>query len=183
MYAIRSYYENSYYFVQKAYQPLLVNFEFKKRRWHNDEPFVGNIWVINDFYKSYKDCKIKFVIKNDAGKVLTNKTYDVASIEENSAKSFFPVEEKVLKSVKKKFFVTLELTDKTGKVISANDYFFLIGDQAEASEFFKKWKDIRLEQENLHGGYGSYYHFFEEFTEQNGKFYESELQKPKAIGF
>lgn len=175
--------KNSYYFVQKAYQPLLVNFEFKKRRWDTKEPFVGNIWVVNDFYKSYENCKVKFEIKNDAGKVLSSKTFDIEKIEENSAKSFFSIEEKVLRSVEDKFFVTLELTDDDGQVVSENDYFFLIGDQAAASARFKEWKVERLEQENKHGGYGSYYHFFEDFTGQNGKKYESGIQTPRAIGF
>ncbi len=175
--------KRSYNFVQKAYQPLLVNFEFKKRRWSTKEPFVGNIWVINDYYKSYKDCNVKFQIKDDSGKVLSQKSFDVASIKENSAQSFFRIEEKVLKNVKEKFYVYLELTDKKGKVISKNDYFFLIGDQKTATQRFNKWKQERLEQENKHGGYGSYYHFFEELTGQRGKKYDSGTQRPRAIGY
>ncbi|WP_218972209.1 glycoside hydrolase family 2 protein [Labilibaculum filiforme] len=175
--------KNSYYFVQKAYQPLLVNFEFKKRRWSTKEPFVGNIWVINDYYKEYTDCSIKFEIKNDAGELLSSKNFDVAKIAENSAKSFFPIEEKVLKSVKEKFYVSLELTDKKGKIISKNDYFFLIGDQQAATKKFKEWGEERVKQENIHGTYGSYYHFFKEFTEEGGQKYDSDIQTPRAIGF
>lgn len=175
--------KNSYNFVQKAYQPLLVNFEFKKRRWHNDEPFVGNIWVVNDLYKTYTNCTVNFQIKNDDGNILSNKDFEIKRIEENSAKLFFPIDEKVLNSVKKKFYVTLEMTDKNGKVISANDYFFLIGDQQEATKYFNQWQKKRIEQENKYGRYGSYYHFYEEFTGQNGKKYESGTQTPRAIGF
>ncbi|GAF04505.1 hypothetical protein [Saccharicrinis fermentans] len=122
-------------------------------------------------------------MRDDAGKVLSEKKFDLAVIQENSAKLFFPVQEKVLKSVKEKFFVYLELTNKKGEVISKNDYFFLIGDQEKASARFKEWKTERVNQENIHGRYGSYYHFFEEFTEQNGKKLESETQTPRAIGF
>ena len=175
--------KNSYYFVQKAYQPLLVNFEFKKRRWHNDEPFIGNIWVVNDLYKEFTDCKIKLEIKDDNGNVLSKKEFNVAKIEQNSAKNFFPIEEKVLKDAAQKFYVNLELTNKKGEIISKNDYFFLIGDQETATKRFQQWKDERILQENLHGRYGSYYHFFKEFTEQDGKKYESEIQTPRAIGF
>ena len=175
--------KNSYYFVQKAYQPLLVNFEFKKRRWDNEEPFVGNIWIINDFYESYKNCKVKFEIKDDAGKVLSSQSFDVKQIEENSAKSFFPIKENVLKNVKEKFYISLELTNKKGEVISENDYFFLMGDQESATRKFNAWKNDRIEQENLHGRYGSYYHFFKEFTGQDGAKYESGIQTPRAIGF
>ena len=175
--------KRSYYFVQKAYQPLLVNFEFTKRRWKQNEPFSGNIWIVNDFYQSYKNCKVKLNIKDDNGAVLSSKSFDVKEIEENSAKLFFPVEEKVLDKVQEKFFVDLEVTDKQGKVLSKNDYFFLIGDQAAATQRFNEWKLERLEQENKHGAYGSYYHFFKEFTEQDGAKYESETQTPRAIGY
>lgn len=177
--------KRSYYFVQKAYQPLLVNFEFKKRRWKNDEPFVGNVWVVNDLYKTYKDAKVKFLIKNDKGRVISKKSYSILEIEENSAKRFFSVEEKVLKKVKKKFFVELELLDKEGKQISHNDYFFLIGDQEADTERFRDWKQKRLEHENDngHGGYGTYYFYFDEMTRENGKNYDSGIQIPRAKGF
>ncbi|WP_252723199.1 glycoside hydrolase family 2 protein [Pseudotamlana agarivorans] len=177
--------KNSYYFVQKAYQPLLVNFEFKKRRWHTDEPFTGNIWVVNDFYETYKNCKINFKILNDSKKVLFKESYKVSEIEENSAKQFFAINEDVLGKVDEKFYVELELLDKKGNQISHNDYFFLIGDQAEATAHFQAWKEKRLEQENAEGrgGYGSYYFFFDEFTGQNGKKYESGTQTPRARGF
>ncbi|WP_430934182.1 glycosyl hydrolase 2 galactose-binding domain-containing protein [Saccharicrinis sp. 156] len=175
--------KRSYYLVQKAYQPLLVNFEFKKRRWDNKEPFVGNIWVVNDLYEEFKDCKIKFEMTDESGKVLSTKEFEVAKIDGNSAKSFFAIEEEVLKTVKDKFHVNLELINKKGEMISKNDYFFLIGDQEAARKKYNAWKDERVKQENLHGRYGSYYHFFEEFTEQGGKKYESGTQTPRAIGF
>ncbi len=177
--------KRSYDFVKKAYQPLLVNFEFKKRRWHNDEPFVGNIWIINDLYKSYANCKVKFEMKDDWGKVLVSKSFDVKKIDENSARSFFPINEKVLGSSKQKFFVNLELTDAAGKVISHNDYFFLIGDQTEATAYFNKWKDKRLEIENGngHGGYGTYFFEFKALTGEDGESYESDMQIPRARGF
>ncbi|EIJ40718.1 beta-galactosidase/beta-glucuronidase [Galbibacter orientalis DSM 19592] len=177
--------KRSYYYVQKAYQPLLVNFEFKKRRWHTDEPFLGNIWVINDFYTVYKNCTINFTIKNDKKNTLFNKTYDVAKIDENSARKFFEINQDILGKVKEKFYVELELLDSDGNQISHNDYFFLIGDQEVATKHFQAWKEERLKQENEngHGGYGSYYFFFDEFTRENGKDYESGTQTPRAKGF
>ncbi len=175
--------KNSYYFVQKAYQPLLVNFDFHKRRWSNKEAFTGGIWVINDYYKSFEDCTVDFRIKDDNGLVLHSQKYDIEKIEENSAKEFFPIEEKVLKTVKEKFYVELELKNKKGEVISHNDYFFLIGDQAEATKYFNEWQKIRLESENADGGagYGSYYHYFPALTGEEK--YESGTQTPRAYGF
>ncbi len=177
--------KRSHGLVAKAYQPLLVNFDFEKRRWDKKEAFKGGIWIVNDLYESYADCNLKFVMKDDNGKVLTTKKYEVAAIDENSAKKFFDVEEKVLKSVDKKFYVELELTNKKGDVISHNDYFFLIGDQTEATKYFNEWGKRRLEKENGNnrGGYGTYYHFFDEMIEIDGKKYESDTQKPKAFGY
>lgn len=175
--------KNSYYFVQKAYQPLLVSFEFKKRRWDREEPFVGNIWVVNDYYQSYSKCNIKLEIKDDEGRVLTSSSFKVDELKENSAESFFPIEEKVLETVESKFYVELELSDKKGNILSKNDYFFLIGDQEAATARFNEWKLERIEQENEHGSYGSYYHFFKELTGQDGVKYESGTQTPRAIGY
>ena len=44
----------SYEYVKRAYQPLLVNLDFERRRWHNDENFKGAIWIINDLYESIR---------------------------------------------------------------------------------------------------------------------------------
>ncbi len=175
--------KRSFGFVKKAYQPLLVNFEFKKRRWHNNEPFIGNIWVINDYYKTFKNNTLELKMKNEQGEVLSEKTYKIDTIEENSAQSFFEINEDVLSNVTGKFYVELQLKNKKGAVISANDYFFLIGDQTAATKRFRAWKQERLEQENAHGAYGSYYHFFKELTGQDGAKYESGTQTPRAIGF
>ncbi|WP_282039271.1 glycoside hydrolase family 2 protein [Saccharicrinis aurantiacus] len=171
--------KNSYDFVKKAYQPLLVNFEFKKRRWDKKEPFVGNIWVINDLYEDYSNCKIEFQIKDDAGAVLSTQKFDVAKIDANSAKSLFAINEKVLKSVDKKFFVTLKLSDKKGNALSENDYFFLIGDQAEATKKFNKMKEVRVKNESKYK-YGNYYRFFDDI---DNKTYDSGTQHPKAFGY
>ncbi|UXP30998.1 hypothetical protein N6H18_11620 [Reichenbachiella agarivorans] len=175
--------KRSYYFVQKAYQPLLVNFEFKKRRWAKNEPFTGSIWVINDFYESFEDCIATLVIKNEAGKVLKREQFELGTVTGNSAKKFVDISADVLAKVDEKFFVELLLTDKTGAVVSANDYFFLMGDQVQATATFNAWKKERLALENKYGSYGSYYYYFDEMTGENGKKYESETQTPRAVGF
>lgn len=175
--------KRSYYFVKKAYQPLLVNLAFKKRRWHKNEPFIGDLWVVNDIYKTYKNCTATVVIKNENSKVLYNKSFDLKEIEENSATSFQKISANVLNNVDKKFFVELELRNSKDEIISANNYFFLIGDQEKATKEFNKMKEKRLEIENKFGGYGTYYFFYDDMTRQNGKNYESQTQTPRANGF
>ncbi|MRT92013.1 beta-galactosidase [Ancylomarina sp. 16SWW S1-10-2] len=174
--------KRSYDFVKKAYQPLLVNFNFKKRRWHTDEAFKGEIWVINDFYTNYKNCTIKFSIEDDKGKVLKSSKYDVDMVAENSAKKFFDIDEDILKSVDKKFFVKLQLLDKKGNEISANDYFFLIGDQAAATKQFNGMKD-KMQKRNGKYTYGNYLRFFDDMTRENGKDYKSGIENPRASDY
>ncbi|MFY0689942.1 MAG: hypothetical protein JXQ90_22415 [Cyclobacteriaceae bacterium] len=175
--------KNSYYFVQKAYQPLLINLEFKKRRWDKQEAFKGSIWVVNDYYEEFEGCKASIKISNEAGKVLMNETYYFGEITGNSAKKFEEIKADVLSKVEKQFFVALELKGKTGNVVSKNDYFFLIGDQKQATARFREWKTERLQLENKYGTYGSYYHFFDELSGENGAKYESGVQVPRAQGF
>lgn len=174
--------KRSYNFVNKAYQPLLINLQFTKRRWHKDEPFKGQLWVVNDLYESYKNCKAKIVFRNDNGVELVTKTFDIKKIDENSSKKFFDISEDVLSKVDKQVNVELELTDSKGKQISHNDYFFLIGDQAEASKLYKKMGQERSKIEGKYH-YGNYYRFFEDVTRTNGKDYDTQIQTPRASGY
>lgn len=174
--------KRSYDFVKKAYQPVLVNFEFAKRRWSNDEPFVGSIWVVNDLFESYQDCSLRIEIKGDEGKVLLKKSFEISTIDENSAKSFFDIDAPVLKGVMDKFYVSLVLTNKKGKVLSANNYFFLIGDQEAATSAFNEMGAKRKAIEAKYH-YGNYYMFFDEMRRENGKDYQSGTERPKAYGF
>ncbi len=174
--------KRSYDFVKKAYQPLLINFAFKKRRWKNNEPFKGELWVVNDLFQDYKNCEALIRIKNDEGKVLSTKTIPIKSISENSATKFESISEDVLGKVKSKFYVELELKDTSGKLISANNYFFLIGDQKAAAKRFVEWRDERIKLETEYG-YGNYYRFYDDITGGKGKTYQSGTQTPRARGF
>ncbi|KXX69085.1 beta-galactosidase [Flammeovirga sp. SJP92] len=175
--------KRSFDFVKKAYQPTLISLNFHKRRWSNNENFKGELWVINDLYEDYKKTSATLKIKDDNGNVLQEKEFTFGNVEGNSAKKFVDVNADVLSKVNEKFYVELELKDQKGNIISKNDYFFLIGNQEEASKEFKVWMKKRMDLENKYGLYGSYYHFFEDFTGENGGKYESDAQTPKAFGF
>lgn len=174
--------KRSYDYVKRAYQPLLVNFNFKKRRWQNDEPFIGEIWVVNDLYESYNDCKVELQIKDDSGNSLKSAEFDISEIEENSAKKFFEINEDILSEVEKNFTVHLNLKDKNDDLLSANEYMFLIGDQKAASVEFKEMQK-RLTKKNSNYTYGNYYRFFPEMIRIDGKDHESDTQYPKAKGY
>jgi beta-mannosidase len=174
--------KRSFDFVKKAYQPLLVNLNFTKRRWKKTEAFNAELWVVNDLYKEYPDCTVDIVFKNELGTVLKSEELKIGKIPANSAKKYMDLTADVLDKVNAKVFVELLLHDKSGNHISSNDYFFLIGDQVKASEQFKE-KGRKLVKKNSRYTYGNYYRFFDEMTRENGKDYKSGSEKPKAQGF
>lgn len=174
--------KRSYYLVQKAYQPVLINLNFTKRRWHADEFFKGELWVVNDFYETYKDCQADITFKDENGVVLKSESFKIKEVMANSAAKFFDIKADVMSKVKNQVFVYLELKDKSGKVISHNDYFFLVGDQKTAELEFRKMKADRVKIEsNL--GYGNYYRFFKNMTREDNQDYDSDIQIPRARGF
>ncbi|SNR31196.1 beta-mannosidase [Lutibacter agarilyticus] len=174
--------KRSFNYVKTAYQPVLVNFNFEKRRWLNSEKFKGEFWVVNDYYKEYKNCNVSYSIVDDNKNVLKEATFKVAKIEENSAKQYFELEADVLKKVQNNFYVTMELTDENGTILSSNEYMFLIGNQKEASEKFKVMGEKIRERNGIYS-YGNYYKFFDILTGENGEEYESEKDIIKPRGF
>ncbi|WP_298534374.1 glycoside hydrolase family 2 protein [uncultured Algibacter sp.] len=174
--------KRSYDFVKKAYQPLLINIAFNKRRWSKNEPFKCELWVVNDLFENYKKCKATIILKNELGKQLKSETFDIGDVKANSAKKFEDISADVLSEVDKQIFVELELKDSKGNVLSSNDYFFLIGDQKEATQKFIQMRDARRVLETKYG-YGNYYRFFNDVTGEEGQNYQSETETPRASGF
>lgn len=174
--------KRSFEYVKTGYQPVLVNLNFEKRRWLNSDTFKGEIWVVNDLYEQYENCKVSYSIIDDHKKSIKKHSFKIDKIEGNSSKQFFELEADVLKKIEKNFYVTLELTDNDGKVLSSNEYMFLIGDQKEASEKFKKMgQEIR--DRNTDYSYGNYYRFFEQYTGENKQELESKTDTIKTRGF
>jgi len=132
--------KKSFYYVQRAYQPLLVSLKFDRRRWQNNEPFKGELWIVNDLYKDYSACTLKMNIRDHSGTELLAKSYDIKAIESNSSRMFIEFKEVVLDGVKDSFNVDLVLLDRDGKELSKNTYLFLIGDQQAAT---KKMKELQ----------------------------------------
>ncbi|WP_233244066.1 glycoside hydrolase family 2 protein [Tamlana fucoidanivorans] len=169
--------KRSYDFVKKAYQPLLINLSFEKRRWSKNEAFKGELWVVNDLFEDFKNCQASIIFKDNHGKLLKEETFKIGTVKANSAKKFETISADVLKQVDEKVLVELKLVNKKGEILSENDYFFLIGDQKEATKMFQKMRDERRVLETEFG-YGNYYRFFDEFT--GGKTYDSGVNVPRA---
>ena len=88
----------------------------------------------------------------------------------------------MLSRVEEKFTIHLSLKDKSGKIISSNEYLFLIGDQAKATKQFNAMRQSMVEKNGKYS-YGNYYRFFDEMTKENGQDYQSDTEHPKAKGF
>ena len=194
-------------YVRRAYQPLLVNLDFKRRRWHKNENFKGSIWIDNDLYRTYKNCTVTIKVISGGQKVIMNKSYRIKKIEQNSASKYIDINTPLLNigtSIKKftgdenvseavnfaspelpsndkVFYVILSLKNSEEKEISYNQYFFLIGDQAEAT---KKMNEMGKE-----GGknistytYSNYYQFYPSINGK-GKMRQSDKEIPRAAHF
>ena len=174
--------KRSYDYVKTAYQPLLVNLKFDQRRWKNTESFKGQIWIVNDFYNTYKDCQIKLKIVNAEGETLNEKTYTIHQIKPNSSEKFFDIDVDILEHVKDNFKVQLSLIDTNGVELSSNKYMFLIGDQEAASMQFKEMGNT-IRERNGEFTYGNYYRFFPMMTKENQSDWKSGTETPRAKGF
>ena len=174
--------KRSFEYVKRAYQPLLVNLKFDKRRWLNSDIFHGKIWIVNDLYEEYEQCELTYYIQDSDNAILSESTFDIKEIEENSSKMFFEIKEDVLKNVSDKFYLNLELKNRKREVISSNSYMFLIGDKEAAALKFQEL-GAEVKKRNSEYSYGNYFRFFDKLTRENNKEYDSKTDSIKARGF
>lgn len=120
----------SYDYVKMAYQPLLISMEHERRRWLPGEKFTGKLWVVNDFYKTFKACDAEVVFYNASKEEVKRETINLGDIEQDSSKEFATITCKVPGSLGDKFYVEIEMTDHTGKLISENKYLLLVADES-----------------------------------------------------
>ncbi len=178
--------KRSYEYVKRAYQPLLVSLKFDRRRWHADESFKGELWIVNDYHREYGSGQIELTISNEKGVVLEQQNHSVKGISSDSSASFADVAWKIANQVEDHFFVDVVLKDSNGSVLSANNYRLLIGDQQKASKYMQEIGNREREIEAGGGatyGYENYYRFFPEMIQTEGKKWETGSVKPKATGF
>ncbi len=50
--------------------------------------FKGQLWVVNDTYETYAGCKVQLTIRNDAGQVLSEQSYEVDKVAADSSAAF-----------------------------------------------------------------------------------------------
>lgn len=174
--------KRSYYFVQRAYQPLLPSLQFERRRWTSDETFTGQLWIVNDTLLAHQDCSVLFSVTDRLGRKLHEETLPVSRIEGDSSASVSPVQWNIAGQVDDQFTVHLSLNDREGQELAANEYLLLIGDQEAAR---KKMKEMgkSISDNNKAFTYGNYYHFYPDMHRQTGAGWQSQTQTPTAEGF
>jgi beta-mannosidase len=158
--------KRSYRYVQRAYQPLLVNLQFDRRRWKQDETFTGKVWIVNDTYQEYKNCKIELAVTDENDSRLHEQIMDVASVSADSSTALTEVSWMIDGLVAKQFHVHLSLWDADGNRLSQNRYMLLIGDQADARQRMKAMGQEQGESSKAFT-YGNYYRFFPDMLQQN----------------
>jgi beta-mannosidase len=174
--------KRSYYYVQRAYQPLLASLKFDRRRWKNDDTFRGQLWIINDTYQQHRDCTIKLRICDDQGAYLHERHVEVDAIGPDSSSPIADVSWQIARQVDKQFTVHLSLVNNQGSEISANEYLLLIGDQQAAR---LRMQELGKAQSTSSRDftYGNYYRFFPDMMKQNGHDWQGTTQVPRAAGF
>jgi beta-mannosidase len=109
-----------YFALQRAFQPLYVSVKLRQRKYFPGAKLNLDLWAINDLYEEFKNCKIDFVIKN---KML--KSLPLPAIEENSIKciQWDTVEIKLPEKIQTgNHYVSVQLTNKSGKILSINRF-------------------------------------------------------------
>ena len=174
--------KRSYTFVQRAYQPLLVNLKFDRRRWKKDDIFVGQLWIVNDTYQAYRGCQIKLTFATERGSCVDQQTVDVDAIDPNSAAAVADVRWDISPQIATHFWVKLSLIDRQGNELSSNEYRLLIGDQEAAR---KKMHAMGKAQSEINDTYtyGNYYRFFPGMIKKNDHDWQSGVETPRAAPF
>ncbi len=150
--------KESHYYIQRAYQPLLLTMQYAKRRWMPGSEFEGKLWVVNDYMRDYEGCSAELRILNDKRDVVERKSYEIGKVAGDSSKEFVDVKFKVPGKMKDKFYVEMALLDSNGTEISANKYMFLVDDQAAALEVYKRYGKASTERKKQYG-YSTYRYF------------------------
>ncbi len=147
--------KKSYEYVRRCYEPLLPSLQFNKRRWLPGENFEGNLYVINDYYKTYSDIAYQYEVLNADKQVVYTGDLQI-NIGENSSVSYGKVNWKVEGNVSESFYIRLTLKDGNS-VIASNEYCLLIADQEEAKKVaLELYKEMHKGRDVFGKGYYRY---------------------------
>lgn len=121
----------SFDWLKRTYQPLLPSLQFEKRRWNAGSTFNAQLFIVNDYQKSFDDLSLEWAVLYD-GKETAVKGVQKVNVELDSAKSFVDIAWDVPADAEGTFEVAVSIKDASGAELSENHYTLLVGDQAEA---------------------------------------------------
>lgn len=152
----------SFDYMKRAYQPLVSSLEYEKRRWSPGEDLKADVWIVNDYHRSFESVTLDWWITKGDGKRLAEGRKSV-DITPDSSASITPVEWNVEGEPERFFEVHMKLSDGDGNLLSQNFHSLLVGDQQAA----KKLVQENYERNTQHGEqYGlSYYRYHPELWE------------------
>ena len=151
------------------------------RRWLPGEEFKGELWVVNDYYKSFKNCKASIKFLDESKSVIKDESFDFNEIAGDSSAKFVDVSCKVSGKIGDKFYVEMSLVDENGKELSVNDYMLLVADKEKDR---KELRAIGLEAFELKQKYGwaNYFRYYPALGGEEGAI-EADGKMPIARGF
>ncbi len=167
--------------VRKAYQPVLLTMKHYSRRWKPEETFNGELWVVNDFYKTFNDCKIYIKFLDNSKAVIKEESFDVSEIKEDSASKYVDISCEVPGKIGDRFYVEMTLVGSEGNILSENDYFMLVADRDKDK---KELRAIGLEAFEIKHKYGwaNYFRYYPSLGAEEGA-QEADEAMPIARGF
>lgn len=153
----------SYEYVKRAYQPLLVSLELARRRWLPREKFSGDIWIVNDLHKEFRDCVLNIEVSDPRGRRFFEQKQQLNKIPADSSARYGIFEWKVKGNLGESFRIDAVLRDPAGSTITANHYVLLVADQEQARRQCRERAERLLD---IKGKFPSadYYRFFPELS-------------------
>ncbi len=118
--------KKAYYAVKEAYSPLLISLQHNKKEWEKNERFKGEVWIVNDYLKTFKNCVLEIKIVDNNSNLLEKKSIKIEKVEENSAKKVFILDWSIPEEIRDKFKVLVSLKNSENLVIASNKYNFRI---------------------------------------------------------
>ena len=108
--------------------------------------------------KAFKGCEAKPKFLDTNKKVVKEETVKIGDVDEDSSNQFATVKCAVPGKIGDKFYVEIEMADKNGNEVSANDYMFLVADQAKDLEVYKKY-GVKYKERITEYGYATNRYF------------------------
>lgn len=144
--------KESFDYVRRTFQPLLVSLQYDKRRWNPGENFQGEIWVVNDLYEEFDDCTVEIKFLDDSKQLFHKAAVRIGDVKADSATKLSEVSVRVPGRRGDKFYVQMRLLDSEGSSLSENQYFLLVEDQQQAFALMRKLGEEARERMENGGG-------------------------------